>query len=45
VDELIDGACCGVEVKREKPYTDAVRVTVEKLGLRASQVMLVGDTL
>jgi hypothetical protein len=27
VDDLIDAACCGDEVKREKPHPDIVRLT------------------
>jgi HAD superfamily hydrolase (TIGR01509 family) len=43
-DDLIDKVCCGNEVKHEKPRPDVVILAAKKLGISASQVMMVGDT-
>jgi beta-phosphoglucomutase-like phosphatase (HAD superfamily) len=44
VDDLLDGVCCGDDVKREKPSPAIVRLAVEKLRLPPSQIVMVGDT-
>lgn len=44
VDDLIDVACCGDDVKREKPAPDIVGLAARKLRLPAAQMAMVGDT-
>lgn len=44
VDDLIDAACCGDDVKREKPSPDIVGLAARKLRLPPTQIAMVGDT-
>lgn len=44
VDDLIDVACCGDDVKREKPAPDIVALAVRKLRVPPAQIAVVGDT-
>jgi HAD superfamily hydrolase (TIGR01509 family) len=44
VDDLIDVACCGEDVKREKPAPDIVALVAKKLRLPPAQIAMVGDT-
>jgi len=44
VDDLIDVACCGDEVKREKPAADLVALAARKLHIPPAQIAMVGDT-
>ena len=44
VDDLIDVACCGDDVRREKPNPDVVALAVRKLRLPGEQIAMVGDT-
>jgi HAD superfamily hydrolase (TIGR01509 family) len=44
VDDLIDVACCGDDVKREKPAPDLVALAARKLRLPPAQIAMVGDT-
>jgi HAD superfamily hydrolase (TIGR01509 family) len=44
VDDLIDVACCGDDVKREKPAPDVVALAARKLRLPPAQIAMVGDT-
>jgi beta-phosphoglucomutase-like phosphatase (HAD superfamily) len=43
-DDLIDAACCGDDVKREKPSADVVSLAAKRLRLPPAQVAMVGDT-
>lgn len=43
-DDLIDVACCGDDVKREKPAPDLVALAARKLRLPPGQIVMVGDT-
>ena len=40
----IDVACCGDDVKREKPAPDLVALAARKLRLPPAQIAMVGDT-
>jgi beta-phosphoglucomutase-like phosphatase (HAD superfamily) len=44
VDDLIDVACCGDDVKREKPAPDIVALAARKLRLPPAQIVMIGDT-
>jgi phosphoglycolate phosphatase-like HAD superfamily hydrolase len=44
VDDLIDAACCGDDIKREKPSLDVVGLAAKKLRLPPAQIAMVGDT-
>jgi HAD superfamily hydrolase (TIGR01509 family) len=44
VDDLIDVACCGDEVKREKPAPDIMALVARKLRVPPAQIAMVGDT-
>jgi HAD superfamily hydrolase (TIGR01509 family) len=44
VDDLIDVACCGDDVKREKPAPDLVALAARKLRVPPAQIAMVGDT-
>jgi HAD superfamily hydrolase (TIGR01509 family) len=44
VDDLIDVACCGDDVKREKPAPDIVALAAKKLRVPPAQIAMVGDT-
>lgn len=44
VDDLIDEACCGEEVRHEKPSSDIVACAVRKLRVPPSEIAMVGDT-
>ena len=44
VDDLIDHACCGDDVRHEKPAPDVVALAIRKLRLPAAEVGMVGDT-
>jgi len=44
VDDLIDSACCGDDVRHEKPSTDVVSLAAKKLRLPPAQIAMVGDT-
>ena len=44
VDDLIDVACCGDDVKREKPAPDIVALAAKRLRVPPAQIAMVGDT-
>lgn len=44
VDDLIDCACSGDDVRREKPHPDVVSLAARKLRLPPAQIAMVGDT-
>jgi HAD superfamily hydrolase (TIGR01509 family) len=44
VDDLIDAACCGEDVRQEKPSPDIVVCAARKLRLLPSEIAMVGDT-
>lgn len=44
VDDLIDHACSGDDVKREKPSPDVVGLAARKLRLPPKEIAMVGDT-
>jgi len=44
VDDLIDCACCGDDVRREKPSPDVVNLVMRKLRVPPGQIAMVGDT-
>jgi phosphoglycolate phosphatase-like HAD superfamily hydrolase len=44
VDDLIDCACCGDDVRHEKPSPDVVDLAARKLRLPPGQIAMVGDT-
>jgi HAD superfamily hydrolase (TIGR01509 family) len=44
VDDLIDVACCGDDVRREKPAPDIVVLAARRLRLPPGQIAMVGDT-
>lgn len=44
VDDLIDGAWCGDDVKRDKPHPDVISHAVKKLHLTPAATVMVGDT-
>jgi phosphoglycolate phosphatase-like HAD superfamily hydrolase len=44
VDDLIDSACCGDDVRREKPSPDVVGLAARKLRLPPGRIAMVGDT-
>ncbi len=44
VDDLLDRVCSGDDVKHEKPCPDVISLTVRKLHLPASQILVFGDT-
>jgi HAD superfamily hydrolase (TIGR01509 family) len=44
VDDLIDAACCGDDVKREKPAPDIVALAARRLRLPPAQIVMIGDT-
>jgi HAD superfamily hydrolase (TIGR01509 family) len=44
VDDLIDVACCGDDVRREKPAPDIVALAARKLRVPPAQIAMVGDT-
>jgi phosphoglycolate phosphatase-like HAD superfamily hydrolase len=44
VDDLVDAACCGDDIKREKPSLDVVGLGARKLRLPPAQIAMVGDT-
>ncbi len=44
VDDLIDGACCGGDVKRDRSSLDMVGRAVRELRLPPAQIAMVGDT-
>ncbi|MGH6672898.1 MAG: HAD family hydrolase [Xanthobacteraceae bacterium] len=44
VDDLIDHACCGDEVRHEKPSPEIVSLAVRKLRVPPAQVAMIGDT-
>ncbi len=43
-DDLIDVACCGDDVKRERPAANVVVVAVRKLHVPPAQIAMIGDT-
>jgi phosphoglycolate phosphatase-like HAD superfamily hydrolase len=44
IDDLIDVACCGDDVRREKPNPDIVSLALKKLRTTAEQSAMIGDT-
>jgi phosphoglycolate phosphatase-like HAD superfamily hydrolase len=44
VDDLIDCACSGDDVKREKPSPDVVSLAARRLRVPPAQIAMVGDT-
>jgi HAD superfamily hydrolase (TIGR01509 family) len=44
VDDLIDLACCGDDVRREKPAPDIVALVARRLRLPPAEIAMVGDT-
>ena len=44
VDDLVDVACCGDDVKREKPAPDLAALAARKLHVPPAQIAMVGDT-
>lgn len=44
VDDLVDAACCGDDIKREKPSLDVFALAAKKLHLPSAQIALVADT-
>jgi HAD superfamily hydrolase (TIGR01509 family) len=44
IDDLLDVACCGEDVKREKPAPDVVALAAKKLRVAPAQIAMVGDT-
>ena len=43
-DDLIDCACCGDDVRREKPAPDVVNLAARKLKVPPGQIAMIGDT-
>jgi len=43
-DDLIDVACCGDDVKREKPAADIVALAAKRLHVPPAQIAMVGDS-
>lgn len=44
VDDLIDYACCGEDLRRDKASADVVSLAASKLRLPPQQIAMVGDT-
>ncbi len=44
VDDLVDAACCGDDIKREKPSLGVFGLAAKKLHLPSAQIAMVGDT-
>jgi HAD superfamily hydrolase (TIGR01509 family) len=44
IDDLLDVACCGDDVKREKPAPDIAALAAKRLRMPPAQIAMVGDT-
>ena len=44
IDDLLDVACCGDDVRREKPAPDIVALAAKKLRVPPAQIAVVGDS-
>jgi phosphoglycolate phosphatase-like HAD superfamily hydrolase len=44
VDDLIDEACCGEDVRREKPSSEIVVLAAKRVRLPPAQIVMIGDT-
>jgi HAD superfamily hydrolase (TIGR01509 family) len=44
IDDLLDGMACGEEVREGKPNPKLVRLALDKLGCRAAESLVIGDT-